>query len=67
MSTTTTLTPNFANAMNQLDKKSLALDVLTQHKTITDIAAHNNVSRKFIYTQKINYCRQSMWRFAITI
>jgi hypothetical protein len=49
LSTTAT---HIAHSMNVNQKKLLALQVIRQQKTITDISTQNKVSRKFIYAQK---------------
>ena len=41
-----------ANNMDETQKKDLALKVIKNESGVSELAIHNQVSRKFIYTQK---------------
>jgi hypothetical protein len=41
-----------AERLSSSDKKTLALEAMSQRQTITDLSKENDVSRKFIYAQK---------------
>lgn len=44
--------PFRAKVMSQNEKQEIAIQVISNHKSLSDIADDNQVSRKFIYAQK---------------
>ncbi len=41
-----------ANKMDKTQKKDLALKVIKNENGVSELASHNQVSRKFLYTKK---------------
>ena len=52
MMTATQTKLHTAKQLSSSDKKTLALEAMSQRQTITDLSKENDVSRKFVYAQK---------------